>query len=159
VAQLNSPPRYFNRRRPSLAQVLRTRKRERWQTLRSAATYGNLEMWPGAPLTVVVSIYQPGVMLVILSGEAVDLASPLIGRAIAGQLSGKPRRLIFDLRHVDLLAPSAVGELVTAQLYGETHDFDVALVAPSDAALHALTASGNTERFAVHSTIEGALPA
>jgi hypothetical protein len=67
--------------------------------------------------------------------------------------------LIFDLRHVDLLAPSAVGELVSAQLYGETHDFDVALVAPSDTALHALTASGNAERFAIHSTIEGALPA
>jgi anti-anti-sigma factor len=154
----NSTVRHFNRRRPTLNQVLDNRAAERRQTLRSAATYGPLQVWPGTPLKVVVDIYQPGVVVVTLSGEVIDATSSLIGRAVAEQLSGAPQRFIVDMRYVSVLAAAAVGELVAAQLRGQTHNFDVALVAPSDAALHALKVSGIAQHFAIHSTIEGALP-
>jgi anti-anti-sigma factor len=106
---------------------------------------------------VVTRVHQPGIVVLTLAGEADLVTSPLIGHAINEHLQGAPQRFIIDMRHITILTSAGIGQLVEAQLRGEASNFDVALVALSDAAVHALQVSGNAEQFPIHSTIADAL--
>jgi anti-sigma B factor antagonist len=148
--------RRANRRGPSLYRILWYSEDRRYQPHPHTNSVTQTAAHRGL-LAIDSYGHQPGVVVVIASGEIDRANSSLLRYRFTEQLASAPRRIVIDISRVTFLGSDGISELITAYRLGCAYGIDIALVAPHGVALRALTVAGVAALFPVYHTIDEAL--